>query len=62
MMKISTYTLLILSLQTINQGKKKNPETRSKFQKIVLSCLGLYTENLGLREVDLEPSPKRGSG
>ena len=34
---------------------------RSNFQQIVLYCLGLHTQNLGLREVDLEPSPKRGS-
>ena len=30
-------------------------------QKIVLNCLGLHTQNTRLREVDLEPSPKRGS-
>ena len=34
---------------------------RSNFQQIVLYCLGLHTPNPGLREVDLEPSPKRGS-
>ena len=33
---------------------------RSNFQQIVLYCLDLYTQKLGLREVDLEPSPKRG--
>ena len=30
-------------------------------QQIVLYCLGLRTQNQGLREVDLEPSPQRGS-
>ena len=35
---------------------------RFKSQQIVLSCLGLCTQNPGLREVDLEPSHKRGSG
>ena len=34
---------------------------RSNFQQIVLYCLGLPTQNPGLREVDLEPSPKRSS-
>ena len=34
---------------------------RSNFQQIVSYCLGLHTQNPGLREVDLEPSPKRGS-
>ena len=34
---------------------------RSNFQRIVLYCLGLHTQNPGLREVDLEPSPKGGS-
>ena len=53
--------LLIPSAQTINHEKTKNPEMRSNFQQIVLSCLGLHIQNLGLREVDLEPSPKRGS-
>ena len=32
---------------------------RSNFQQIVLYCLGLHTQNPGLREVDLEPNPKR---
>ena len=31
-------------------------------KQIVSYCLGLCTENPGLREVDLEPSSKRGSG
>ena len=34
---------------------------RSNFQQIVSYCLGLRTQKPGLREVDLEPSPKRGS-
>ena len=34
---------------------------RSNFQQIVSYCLGLRTQNPGLREVDLEPSPERGS-
>ena len=45
--------------KTINQGKTKNPDMRSNFHRIVLYCLGLHTQNPGLREVDLEPSPKR---
>ena len=32
---------------------------RSNFQHIESYCLGLCTQNRGLREVDLEPSPKR---
>ena len=47
--------LLIQSAQTINQKKAKNPEM------IVSYCLGLCTQKPGLREVDLEPSPNRGS-
>ena len=47
--------------KTINQGKTKNPEMRSNFQQIVLYCLGLHTRNPRLREVDLEPSAKRGT-
>ena len=33
----------------------------SNSQQIELYCLGLHTQNPGLREADLEPSPKRGS-
>ena len=47
--------------QTINHKKAKNPETRFNSQQIVSHCLGLRTQNPGLTEVDLEPSPKRGS-
>ena len=53
--------LLILSAQTINQEKTKKREIRYNFQQIILYYLGLHTQNPGLREVDLEPSPKRGS-
>ena len=35
---------------------------RSNFQQIVLYCLGLHTQRPELKEVELEPSPKRGSG
>ena len=34
---------------------------RLNFQQIVSYYLGHRTQNPGLREVDLEPSPKRGS-
>ena len=53
--------LLIPSVQTIDQKKAKNPEMRFNSQQIVLYCLGLCTQNTGLREVDLELSPKRDS-
>ena len=50
------------SAQTINHKKAKNPEMRFNSQQIVLYCLGLCTQNPGLREVEMEPSPKRASG
>ena len=53
--------LLIPSAQTINQKKTKNPEIRFNSIQIVSYCLGLRTQNPVLREVDLEPSLKRGS-
>ena len=53
--------LLISSTQTINQKKAKNPEMRFDSQQIILYCLGLHTQNPGLRAVDLELSPKRSS-
>ena len=34
---------------------------RSNSQQIISYCLGLCTQNPGLREVDLKPSPERGS-
>ena len=52
---------LIPYAQTTNQKKAKNPEMRFNSQQIVSYCLGLRTQNPGLREVDLEPSSKRGS-
>ena len=52
---------MVASAQPINQKKAKNPEIRFKFQQIISFCLALRTQNPGLREVDLEPSPKRGS-
>ena len=53
--------LMIPSTQTINQKKAKNPEMRFNSQQIVSNCLGLHTKEPGLREVDLQPSPKKGS-
>ena len=53
--------LLIPSAQIINEERTKNPEMRSNFQQIVSYCLDLHTQKPGLREVDLEPSPKGGS-
>ena len=53
--------LLIPPAQTTNHKKAKNPEIRFNSEQILLYCLGLHTQNPGLREVDLEPSPKRGS-
>ena len=40
---------------------QKNPEKRSNTQQIISYCLGLHTQNPGLREVDWEPKPERGS-
>ena len=42
----------------LTRKKTKNPEMRLNSQQIVLYCLGLCTQNPGLREVDLQPSPK----
>ena len=53
--------LLIPPVETINQEKSKNSQMKSNFQQILSYCLGLHTQNPGIREVDLEPSPKRGS-
>ena len=50
------------STQRIIQKETKNPEKRSNFCQVLLYCVGLRTQNPGLREVDLEPSPKRGTG
>ena len=53
--------LLISSAQPINQKKTKSPEMRLNSKQIVSYCLGLCTQNPGLREADLEHSPERGS-
>ena len=53
--------LLISSIQRINQQEPKNTKMRSNVQQIPPYCLGLHTQNPGLREVNLEPSPNRGS-
>ena len=52
--------LLIPSVQKINQKKTKNPEMRFNSQQIISYCLD-HTQNPGLREVDLEPSAKKGA-
>ena len=58
-----TPATFIDSIRPNNQlgNKTKNPEMRCNCQQIVWYCLGLPTQNPGLREVDLEPSPKRDS-
>ena len=58
-----TPATFIDSIRPNNQPgkKKKNPEMRSNSQQIVSYCLGLRTQNPGLRAVVLEPSLKRGS-
>ena len=43
-----------------NNHPRRNKRFR-KNTKLISYCLGLCTQNPGLREVDLEPSPKRGS-
>ena len=53
--------LLIPSAQTNSLKKTKNTEMRFNFHEIVAYCFGVCTQKTGLREVDLEPSPKRGS-
>ena len=53
--------LLIPPAQITNQKKAKNPEMTFNSQQIVSYCLDLRTQNQGLREVDLEPSAKRGA-
>ena len=53
--------LLISSTQTITQKKAKNQEMRFHSQNLVWYHLCLCTQNPGLRQVDLELSPKRGS-
>ena len=53
--------LLIPSAELINEKKAKNLEMRFNSQQIISYCLGWRTQNPGLKEVDLEPSPSRGS-
>ena len=53
--------LLIPSAQTINQKIAKNPEMRFNLQQILWHCVGVRTQDRGLRQVELEPSPNRGS-
>ena len=43
-----------------SKKKQKILKKRSNSQQIVSYCLGLCTQNPGLRQVDLELSPKRG--
>ena len=57
-----TPATFIDSIRPINQKKAKNLEIRFTSQQIVSYCHGLGKQNPGLRELDLEPSPKRGSG
>ena len=40
--------------------RTKNREMISNSLQIILLCLSLRTQNPGLREVDLEPSPMKG--
>ena len=68
MMKYSTYTWdLVWALESASPVSCKTPATfidsirPSINQKKAKNCLGLHTQNPGLREVDLEPSPNRGS-
>ena len=51
---------LTQSAKTINQEERENPEKARNYHQVILYCLGLHAQNPGLREVDLEPSPKRG--
>ena len=44
--------LLISSSHTTNQEETKNTERRSSSQQIVSYCLGLHTQNPGLRGED----------
>ena len=62
MMKYSTYTWdLVQAHESASPTSCKTPANKFNSQQIVSYCLGLRTQNPGLREVDLEPSPKRGS-
>ena len=52
---------LTASAQRITQKETKNTIKRSNSQQIESYCLELHMQKPGLREVDLEPSPKRGN-
>ena len=54
-------TFIDVSTQTSNHKKAKNPEIWFNSQQIISYCLGLRTQNPGLREVHFERSPKLGS-
>ena len=56
-----TPATLILPTQIITTKKPTNQKLRFNSQQIILSSLGLHTQNPGLREVGFEPRPKRGS-
>ena len=43
------------------QEETRNLEKRSNTQDTQLNCLGLCSQNSGLRDRDLEPSPERHS-
>ena len=48
--------LSIPSTKQSTRKKTKNPEMRSNSQQIISYCLGIRTQNPGLREVDLKRS------
>ena len=54
------YTSHIHPPKQTSKKKQKILKKRSNSQQIVSYCLGLCTQNSGLRQVDLELSPKRG--
>ena len=47
--------------QLTTAQKQNKKQKKSNSQQIISYCFGLCTQNPGLREVDLKPSPKRGS-
>ena len=49
------------SLKTKTTNKKQKIRKISNYQQMVLYCLGLRTQNPGLREVDLQSRPRRGT-
>ena len=52
---------LIPTAQTITEEKTKQSRNEVQLPTNHMYCLGLSTQNTGPREVNLEPSPKRGS-